>query len=398
MSYTLQNFLDDVSLRVNDASEGNADNPSVLNFLNEGLRRIRRKFDIPTSENVTQMRIYQGVYEYAPPTGFKDIVHLDDQWKLDDDTNFKRIDEKDFWRNYDKGNTISIARNKENVSLLIAYQDASLSNPQVHSCDTYDGNGTWTATGDANTVATDTLYLREGAGSVKFNVTTSTGTAYLTNSGMTAVDLSGAAVAKNGMMTLYVYLPSATNYTSFTLRFGTDSSNYYESSVTTQINGGSFVVGWNTLGFDWSTATTTGTPTDSSIGYLRLAIALPLTMSNQTGLRIDDFKMHQPKVMNLHWSSDYLVVDGTTGAFKETFASTSDTTSYFACPSEFVDWLTYHTLENVFAYLVRDPEARGLNTQRLMECEQDLVFRHPSRRELPSYSYIETDSLADSQN
>jgi hypothetical protein len=398
MSYTLQNFLDDVQYRVNDASGGNADNVSVTNYLNEGLRRIRRKFDLPTSENVTQLKVFQGVYEYAPPTGFSEYIALNKQWTLDDDLNFKRVDEKEFWRNYNGDNMVSISRNKSNTTLLIAYQNDQLSNPTVNACDTYNGNGTFVASGDANTVASDTLYYREGSGSVKFNITTSTGTAVLTNSDMSHVDLSGSSVAKVGMMTLYVYLPSATNYTSFTLRFGTDASNYYQSTVTTQINGGVFVEGWNTLGFDWSTATTTGTPTDSSIGYLQLSIALPLTMANQTGLRIDSFVMHQPLILNLHWVSDYLVVDGTTGALKETFASATDSSSYFLCPSEFTDWLLYHTLENVFMYLVRDSEARNLNSIRLQELEQELATSYPSRRELTSYSYIETDNFSDQLN
>jgi hypothetical protein len=404
MSYTLQNFIDDVRRRVSDDSDGSADTPSIVSYLNEGLRRIRRKYDIPTSEEVSQLTVFNDIFSYAIPTGYKGYVRLSDQDRMNDLLNFKYTSDDDFWRNYPAGNKIAEARDGESRKILVNISDPQLSSILLNNCDTYNGNGTWTAnttTSDATGVATDHLQVWEGTGSVKFNIDVSQSAsdyAEIYNSGLNAVDLSGDSVVGIGTLTCMVWLPSSTAFTGFTVRWGSSASVYYESTVTTQLDGAAFKQGWNTLGFSWATATTTGTPTDSAIDYLLFRATYAATMTDQTGLRVDAFYMRQPMMLDLHYSTDYLVIDGTTGSPKESFASSLDTSSYFSCDPSFTDWLLYHTLQNVFTYLVRDQMAYQLNDLRLQEAQQDLERRFPSKVPPLTYAYMDTDDIQDATN
>ena len=61
---------------------------------------------------------------------------------------------------------------------------------------------------------------------------------------------------------------------SLQLRFGSSYSAYYQSSVTAQFTGSAFKQGWNLLGFNWNTATITGSPSTSAIDYLRFQVAI----------------------------------------------------------------------------------------------------------------------------
>lgn len=405
MPFTLQDYYTSIGKRLVDESNGTVTLAAQLEFLNSSIRRALRKFDIPQSERIQQMALYFGVEQYAAPSDYKQAVGFYDQYRIEDNLNFKRVDEFDFWRTYPgSGNIFSESRDTTSRYILARLADQNLTNQTLHNCDTFDGNGTWianTSTSDAANVTSDTLYVREGSGSIKFDIDVSQSVnnfAEISVTGMTSVDLSDAPLFGNGVLFIWVYLPSATNYTSFTMRWGSDASNYYENTVTTQFHGGAFVVGWNLLGFEWTTATTIGSPTSSAIDYLLFRATYPASFSDQTGLRIDFIVMREKRFVNLHYLSDAIVVDGSTGALKDSFSSTTDTSSYLNCDREFVDWITYMTLEDVYTYYAQNPQKAAYNRYLREELEKDLYMDYPSRREIPTKSYIETDSLADNQN
>jgi len=400
MPFTLGNLFDFVRSRVSDDSDGNADLPSLLEYTNEGIRRNRRKFDIPTSEYSTQIDLFNGVYRYTPPAGLKDWTQITDQGKLPDNLNFERTTESDFWRAYLDHNRVAFSRNGMNKSLLVRIV-SPLSNIQLDSCDNYDYDGTWTAdaASDALGVATNKLDYLTGTGSVSFNVDVSQSVndyarIYKT---MGSKDLSTDVLKEVAVFFIDAYFPTAA-VTSVTLQVGSDASNYYTSTITANWDATSFVVGWNQLGFDWSTATKVGNPDTQNITYLSFQINYANTLTDQTGFKIDSIWCRQRRRVLLHWTSDYLVIDGTTGLPKEAFTSISDTNSYFACDSAFTDWLGYHVLEEVFTYLVKDADARALNQAYLQETEKDLLESHPSNKPPVTYSYMESDDIQERLN
>jgi hypothetical protein len=235
---------------------------------------------------------------------------------------------------------------------------------------------------------------------VKFDITVGQSVsnfAEISNSTMTAVDLSATALQDVGTMFIYVYLPSSTAYTSFTHRWGSSASDYYESTVTAQFSGAAFVQGWNLLGFDWTTATTIGTPVDTAIDYLLFRATYAASFTSQTGLRIDAITMRQKSLLNLHYYSDYLVIDSG-GTAKDTFASATDTTSYLNFDPSFVDWILYSVLESVYTNVVVYPSGVGMYSNLRAECEDDIYRRFPSQKPPQMLNYMETDDLQDRIN
>ena len=403
MPYKLSDLINFVNFRIQDISGGTVDPEMIAQYGNEALRRIRRKFDVPPSEHRVQMDIFNGVYRYSCPGGYKDWTQILDRGVRPDNLNFSRTTESDFWRAYVDGrNYVADSRDGNARTLLIGLNQPRMSNIQLDSFDTYNYDGTWTAdaASDATNVRTDTLDFLYGSGSVAFDITVAQSVnnyARLTKTMAQPKDLSSPTLDKVGVMFLDVYLPTAA-ITSMTLNWGSDSSDYYTSTVTAQWDGTAFATGWNTLGFDWATASKTGSPVDTQIKYLAFRADYLNTLTDQVGIRLDNLWCRQRKHIWFNFVSDYLVTDGDTDVLKESFTSGTDTDSYVSLDPSFVDLLNYYTLDPIFTFAIKDVDARAFNENLLQETEKDLIERHPSNRPPVSYSYTDTDELSDYLN
>jgi hypothetical protein len=120
-------------------------------------------------------------------------------------------------------------------------------------------------------------------GSVSFdlNPALSATNGNLTNSTLTAVDLS--AVANTGNFETWLYIPDTYNVTSIVLSIGTDSSNYYSASLAVNYDGNGLVNGWNYFSLPWASFTTTGAPTTSNIKYNSIQVNYNASFTTTTG-------------------------------------------------------------------------------------------------------------------
>lgn len=167
---------------------------------------------------------------------------------------------------YDNDNRLTTRKGTSNIFEPIP-DDVTV----VQSMNTFDGDGTWTASGDAGSVATETSNKKYDAGSVEFVITTSGTTASISNTGLTAVDLT--TVKETGYFGFWIYLPAA--LTSVTLTLGdTLDSDDYEAVLTTRADGNSFAQGWNYAKVNWADMTSAGSPT-GSIDEIRFTCTYP---------------------------------------------------------------------------------------------------------------------------
>ncbi len=105
-------------------------------------------------------------------------------------------------------------------------------------------NGTWAIGGLGNTASNlvvNNSNFVQGSGSLQFDV--SVGTGFISNSTMTAVDLSD--YEDQASFFVWVYVPTGANLTSVTLRIGSSTSAYDSLAVTTNQQGNTFENGWN---------------------------------------------------------------------------------------------------------------------------------------------------------
>jgi hypothetical protein len=179
-------------------------------------------------------------------------------------------------------------------------------------------NGTWAAGGDATGLIADDINYVSGSASLRFNLSGATTSGYIENSTFTAVDLSDEEDV--GALFLWVYLPSS--ITSVDLRWGSDSSNYWNKTVTSTHESLAFQTGWNLLRFDWDTATETGTPDSSSVDYARITITYDGNAMNN--IRIDKLVARLGEVWEIEYYSKYLF-SSSAGTWQETVSADTDT-------------------------------------------------------------------------
>lgn len=303
---------------------------------NLALDTLALRLDLKETAKISALTpIFNDVLSYACPTDLKgDSIHAIRPYPSGDkkeDLGLNRLttnrfDANYFW--YDADGLFAIEHNLGTRTLRINKNPIGAVNQLLHNCEAYNTNGTWvadTTNSDALNVATDTGSFTQGSASVSFDIDVSQSAndyALVYNSTLTALNLSTLKPSISYAF-IDVYLPTA-SITSIELRWGTDASNYYSRSATANFDGTSFKVGWNTIGVAWEGATETGTVTDTSIGYIAVKLNYAASLTDQTGVKIDNFYMRQGGLYEILYYSIYAVLS-TAGANKQYFTADDDT-------------------------------------------------------------------------
>lgn len=196
-------------------------------------------------------------------------------------------------------------------------------------------NGTWAAGGTASNLVVNNSNFVQGAGSLQFDSTV--GAAYLENSTMSQIDLS--SYVNQSSFFVWVYIPTGTNLTSVNLRIGSDSSNYYTSTITLNQQSVAFVNGWNLCQFQWSSMSVTGSPDSTVLNYARITLN---TIGTNTACKINGLDSILGSILEYEYYSKYMFRNVTTGAFQETVLDDSDLIN--------LDTESYNIFFNLLAY------------------------------------------------
>jgi len=401
MSFKFIDLKEDIKSDIRDNTDANITVNDIKLKARAALRRLVRHRDIPTGKYKYSLKAYRGVYRYAVPTAYHDFDYLMRNDVLNDSLNVERVaSEAEFFRNFPQTqNRVSESRDGATRTLLLSLNGENLNNILLHSCDSYDGNGTWTAnttSSDALNVRNDQLYTSDGSGSVAFDIDVSQSVndyAEIAVPDMSSVDLSGEDLFEIAGITMDVYLPSLSSaLTSFTLRMGSSASVYYDLTVTTQAGGAAFSAGWNHLIFDWSLMTETGAVDEANIDYLMFRVNYSSSMTDLTGVRIDNIQARQPEILTLGYSSYYLVLDKTTGEPKEEFEDDDDILNV---DIPYVDVVLAYIKKQIFTYHVEDDFMKAEAEEELQEAENDLDQRFPATRQQASSQGMEEPNLQD---
>lgn len=177
----------------------------------------------------------------------------------------------------------------------------------VITMDTFNsptGNGAWTTEGDASGIYTETLNYVQGQGAVGFNLSGSTGAADIVNSTAPVTDLSSYLYNDYSMMFVYIPVGYSARFTNFKLRRGESATAYKEQTVTTKADGSAFSDGWNFLLFGWSTATTTGVPTNLTNVYRRFGVTYTAGTAIP-GVLVDNWTDSIGQLYEMEYYSEY---------------------------------------------------------------------------------------------
>lgn len=177
--------------------------------------------------------------------------------------------------------------------------------PKVLSTmESYNGNGTWVASGTASNVATDTLYKYSGGGSVRFD-TAASGDG-IENTTLGALDLTEEDEIADAYVPFYIKdAIELAKLTSVTFVWGNNLSTAFWTgvAVTAQADGTAFRVGWNVIKVPWSTATETGTVDPLTVDAARITCA---ATSGINDIRVDNILFSIGYPFDIKYHSKFL--------------------------------------------------------------------------------------------
>lgn len=243
--------------------------------------------------------LYDQVYDYAAPVDLKGNKIIDVRPQVNRTTwdRFYQVYGRDF-DEYKLDGNFTVQNNSGLKTIRISKD--TIAGVLLNAVDSITGNGTWAVGGGASALAQDINNKIAGYASLSFSVTGAT-TSYIENSTMVQANLTTYKNAASAFV--WVYMPAASEVTSVNLRWGSDSSNYYNRTVTASHFATAFQTGWNLLRFDWNGATPVGTPSDTLLDYARVSITH--TASN-TLYRVDSIMFNLPTLYEFVYYSNYL--------------------------------------------------------------------------------------------
>jgi len=194
---------------------------------------------------------------------------------------------------------------------------------QIDALENLSSDGAWSAVGDGSSLAVDENEYEQGAGSLKFRGTVAGGNNYagIQNTTKTAIDLSD--YEDRAYFLLRVYLPTITDFTSVTLFWGSDTSNYWYKTVTAPLNKTAFITGWQQLAFRWEDASSSGSPDDENVDYFEIRFNYATGFADNQLFRADDLRINERVQLEFDYFSRYLVKSAA-GEWKKSFSTGTD--------------------------------------------------------------------------
>lgn len=294
---------------------------------------------------------YDNVNDYALVTDYKRMIDIRPQANLLNNPGsggWSQTTPEQF-RQRLTANSFSIRWN----SMVRSLRAQVLPSGNIAMMDPFDaatGNGTWTAEGDASGLYSEPLNFVEGNGSLGMNLSGATGAGDIVNSTATVTDLSLYRYEDASALFIWIPIGSSARFTSFSLRRGSSSSNYVQASVTTKADGTVFTDGWNFLLFQWSSATTVGSPDDTKNTYRRFGIAYNVGTAIN-GFLIDNWTDSLGNLYEMEYYSEYMF---RTSAGVWIQAPTSDTDLVNIGPSSYEIFKTEMMVD--ITQQIRSPE------------------------------------------
>jgi hypothetical protein len=386
MAVTLTNIKNELDDQRRDSSADTFDiETEGLRAINRALRELNRKHD--WYQKTTTIDFYGEVDDYATPSDYKSHAPISLRKQTDHSSNFnyvrnERFDEYCAVSRF--SNMFSEGHISGNVRLKIKTSGTVLT---LHAAEDHDANGTWVGANGAGNVTTDNNEKKVGAGSINFDLTSATA-ATLTNSTMTAVDLS--SVEDVSKVFMWVYLPTVTNLTSVEFRFGSDASNYWTETITTDQLGDSLVAGtWNRIAADWDSSV--GSPDSSAVDYIQFIFNYS-SAATDTDFRINNLIVSQKVPLTFEYYSKNMVLDnGDSTTEMETFDGNDDSDTLLFHDDDLLDVIVDMSMPNVFRQQEEGNADLSTANNLRFESLREMQERHPTKRLKPT-SYISVSS------
>jgi len=301
----------------------------AIRALDKAVDYVNSELGLPSQEDVYEFDFDQSQAEYSLPVDFIEPIFLrykDDTLNRNKKFSYRpaellydRIKSVTYGDRWSQGTQLFGVSAEEGTWKLYVLGTNSVS---PLTLDTFDRNNStnWTAGGDASNIHDDLFIYEEGAGSLGFDITVTGTSAYLYR---TTFNNNLYSYVDVGHFKLDVYLQAITNFTSVSLIWGTDSSNYFLQTAITQETGTAFAVGWNNLDFEWDGSSEVGAVDPNNITYVKIIFTYAGAYAGGTSFRVDNLRVMVPDVMKLTYYTGYKGTSSTSTPIV-TFTATTD--------------------------------------------------------------------------
>lgn len=366
---------------------------ALMEALNGTLDDLRNYVDFPEAKKTALLSpaLFKDVTAYTPPTDlyadriiamrpFTDLPSVRREIGIEMNTGTE-FDRNLRWEQWVGKFAIEYNQGVKTLRLL-GRTISTAKNILLHNCDTYNGDGTWTADtsgSDATNVQTNSVTFMEGSGSVSFDVDVSQSGQNFARIYNPSINIKDISAATQPYLFVYVNIPTVTYVTSVDVIYGSDTgatpstkANYRTFNATTQFGGAAFVSGKNVIGIPLSSSTQTGTVDTDSISYLEFKLNYSASQADMSSVLIDGIYLRDGELAELQYYTN-AVVQSSGGTNKQYFTATDDVT-IFQPDTEilFVDWASQRLA----------PDAKMLGSTRTMrelgaETLRTYIINHP---------------------
>lgn len=333
MALTCADLIIEFDKRIGDASTDRISAAQRLTYLTQGVAWLQERTLNDHSVKKYTFNYYDGLHYYKTTSILDDLLEgndLNTHILADNGQPFTRKSSQELRAEIGQDfmeSSYSIEREDSNSYLVINHRSKYRA-LQLSSCESLTDNGTWaadTSTSDMVNLSVDTEDFSQGAGSFKFDLDVSqsgNNKATLSNSTLSSEDLSDDKDITSWLIDVLV--PDVTYTSSWTIRWGSSSSDYYSVTVTTDVNSNAFSSNeWTTLKFDWSGASVTGTPDDTDITYFLITVNYSASQADATSYKVDNIRLVRPEKLDFRYTS-WNVGKDTNGLDILKFAATTD--------------------------------------------------------------------------
>lgn len=349
----------------------------LVRDLDEALREFRRTHQAPWNLKRSSLRVFSGVLEYPVASDHDELAYVDNKGNTFAQRarfNYKTL--QAFYEDGDNRNDLAEIWDGGTRFLGVRYGDRSGIESQV--VNSMSDVSQFSLSGVAINLTLDTVIFDEGESSIRFEVATP-GTASISYTSTPFVESN----YRRKYHFLSVYFGAVP--TSVTLRFGSDASNYFYQTITTQFSGQPFAAGqWNVLAIDLGTALEFGTVDTNELGAFAGADINGAT----AGLYYIDSSYIRSWTLLDYWyySNFYVALEGSGVANQQYFFN--DTTDEYSLDSslvgdsEFADVIVYGA-QKIALGDKEDDKQVALNLANYNSAINALTKEYPSMQPVP---------------
>jgi hypothetical protein len=395
MSTTLATIVQLANDRRRDATSNSIDmTGDGFRAINGALEVWDQQHDWPWQITKTSIVYNEGItwYPLAASLSFKSVVSVEPYVPRLQADQFYYISSSKFDSDFIHSWKFAVDTLTQNQYLRLKYSGGYL---QLNQATQVTANGTWTGATAISNLTDDSYGGFEYQACIKFDYSGTTGT--LTNSTMTVVDVS--RFAQNSHIYFDVYLQSVTNFTGFTLKVGTDSSNYITASGTTDYLGNTPVVGWNRFKIAWNgTTTVVGTLTTTSFQYIQLTLTYSVNPAT-AGNKFSYFFISEDVPVNLTYYSHFMTIDASaSNAPAQVFTDATATTdpALWTDRWDFVNEAYINSVMEIINWMTGEQEDRNVAIQRIQAFVEPLKSKLPGKRLYPEMAIVADLNIANS--